>query len=102
MLTALFIILMFAVFGKLILLASKASWGILKVLLTISIFPLCVIGLFVSGLVYICLLYTSHEVSYMKAVCGRVKTNVKSSFSVVDQIFDLCFVSYLGDQASGN
>ena len=40
MLTALFIILMFAVFGKLILLAFKASWGILKVLLTIIIFPL--------------------------------------------------------------
>ena len=37
MLTALFIILMFAVFGKLILFAFKASWGILKVLLTIII-----------------------------------------------------------------
>ena len=35
MLTALFIILMFAVFGKLILLAFKASWGILKVLLSV-------------------------------------------------------------------
>ena len=53
MLTALFIILMFAVFGKLILFAFKASWGILKVLLTIIIFPLFLIGLFVSGLVYI-------------------------------------------------
>ena len=51
MLTALFIILMFAVFGKLILLAFKASWGILKVLLTIIIFPFFLIGLFVSGLV---------------------------------------------------
>ena len=40
MLTALFIILMFAVFGKLILFAFKASWGILKVLFTIIIFPL--------------------------------------------------------------
>ena len=56
MLTALFIILMFAVFGKLILLAFKASWGILKVLLTIIIFPLFLIGLFVSGLVYIALI----------------------------------------------
>ena len=51
MLTALFIILMFAVFGKLILLAFKASWGVLKV-----IFPLFLIGLFVSGLVYIALI----------------------------------------------
>lgn len=50
------IILMFAVFGKLILLAFKASWGILKVLLTIIIFPLFLIGLFVSGLVYIALI----------------------------------------------
>lgn len=48
--------LMFAVFGKLILFAFKASWGILKVLLTIIIFPLFLIGLFVSGLVYIALI----------------------------------------------
>ena len=54
MLTALFIILMFAVFGKLILFAFKASWGILKVLLTIIIFPLFLIGLFVSGLNLVC------------------------------------------------
>lgn len=46
MLTALFIILMFAVFGKMIIFAFKASWGILKVLLTIIIFPLFLIGLF--------------------------------------------------------
>ena len=36
--------------------AFKASWGILKVLLTIIIFPLFLIGLFVSGLVYIALI----------------------------------------------
>ena len=56
MLTALFIILMFAVFGKMIIFAFKASWGILKVLLTIVIFPLFLIGLFFSGLVYIALI----------------------------------------------
>lgn len=56
MLTALFIILMFAVFGKMIIFAFKASWGILKVLLTIIIFPLFLVGLFVSGLVYIALI----------------------------------------------
>ena len=56
MLTALFIILMFAVFGKMIIFAFKASWGILKVLLTIIIFPLFLIGLFFSGLVYIALI----------------------------------------------
>ena len=56
MLTALFIILMFAVFGKMIIFAFKASWGILKVLLTIIIFPLFLIGLIFSGLVYIALI----------------------------------------------
>ena len=56
MLTALFIILMFAVFGKMIIFAFKASWGILKVLLTIIILPLFLIGLFLSGLVYIALI----------------------------------------------
>lgn len=56
MLTALFIILMFAVFDKMIIFAFKASWGILKVLLTIIIFPLFLIGLFFSGLVYIALI----------------------------------------------
>lgn len=56
MLTALFIILIFAVFGKMIIFAFKASWGILKVLLTIIIFPLFLIGLFFSGLVYIALI----------------------------------------------
>ena len=56
MLTALFINLMFAVFGKMIIFAFKASWGILKVLLTIIIFPLFLIGLFFSGLVYIALI----------------------------------------------
>ena len=56
MLTALFIIFMFAVFGKMIIFAFKASWGILKVLLTIIIFPLFLIGLFFSGLVYIALI----------------------------------------------
>lgn len=56
MLTALFIILMFAVFGKMIIFAFKASWGILKVLLTIIIFPLFLIGLFFSGMVYIALI----------------------------------------------
>ena len=56
MLTAVCIILLFAVLRKLILLTFKASWGILKVLLTIIIFPLFLIGLFVSGLVYIALI----------------------------------------------
>ena len=42
-----------------------------------------------------------HEMTYMKAVCGRVKTDIENSFSFVDQFFDLFFVCNLGDQASG-
>ena len=75
MLTALFIILMFAVFGKLILFAFKASWGILKVLLTIIIFPLFLIGLFVSGLVYIALtlLVIAGIVSVVKSLTEKLQ-----------------------------
>ena len=39
--------------------------------------------------------------SYMKAVCGRVKSDIESSLSVVDQFFNLFFVCNLGDKASG-
>ena len=41
-----------------------------------------------------------HEMSYMKAVCGRVKADIESSFTVVYHFFDLIFVCYLGNQAS--
>ena len=74
MLTALFIILMFAVFGKMIIFAFKASWGILKVLLMIIIFPLFLIGLFVSGLVYIALilLVIAGIVSVVKSLAQKL------------------------------
>ena len=39
--------------------------------------------------------------TYMKAVCGRVKTDIENGFSFIDQFFDLFFVCNLGDQASG-
>ena len=43
-----------------------------------------------------------HEMSYMKAVCGRIKSDVECCFSIVDQFFDFFFVGYLGDQTTGN
>lgn len=55
MLTLIFIFLMFAVFGKLILLAIKATWGITKVLVSFVIFPIVLIGLVIGGLVNIAL-----------------------------------------------
>ena len=36
--------------------------------------------------------------TYMKAVCGRVKTDIENGFSFIDQFFDLFFVCNLGDQ----
>ena len=33
-----------------------------------------------------------HEMSHMKAVCGRIKTDVEGSLSVIDQFLDLLFI----------
>ena len=53
MLTLLFIICFFAVFGKLLMFGIKAAWGISKFLLTIVLLPVILIGLVVGGLVYL-------------------------------------------------
>ena len=55
MLTFLFIVLMFGVFGKLLVFAIKATWGITKIIVNIVFLPLVIIGLFVSGLTYVAL-----------------------------------------------
>lgn len=56
MITFIFVILMLAVFGKLIGWAIRAAWGITKVILTIVFFPLILIGLFFSGAIYVALI----------------------------------------------
>lgn len=54
MLTGLiFTILMLVVFGKLILFAIKATWGITKILFAIVFLPLILIGMAIAGLFYI-------------------------------------------------
>lgn len=54
MLTGLiFTILMLVVFGKLILFAIKATWGIAKILFAIVFLPLILIGMAIAGLFYI-------------------------------------------------
>lgn len=53
MLTLLFMVLMIVVFGKLLIFALKASWGIAKVLLTIVFLPLILVCLVLAGLVYV-------------------------------------------------
>lgn len=55
MLTALFIILMIWIFGKMIGLAFKATWGIAKILFNLVLLPVFLIGLAVAGFIYIAL-----------------------------------------------
>ena len=55
MLTILFLILMIAVFGKLIWLAIRAAWGITKVLFSIVFLPIVLIALALSGLIVVAL-----------------------------------------------
>lgn len=53
MLGVIFAILMLALCGKLIMLAIKASWGIFKVLVCIVFFPVILVVLFASGLIWL-------------------------------------------------
>lgn len=53
MLTLLFVICMFGIFGKLIGLAFKMTWGIAKVLFTLVFLPVILIGLAVGGLLVV-------------------------------------------------
>ena len=53
--TLLFIFLMFGVFGKLIGLAVRATWGITKIFFRLIFLPVVLIGLVLAGLMYIAL-----------------------------------------------
>ena len=55
MLTFLFFVLLFGIFGKLIWLAVKAAWGISKIVFSMVFLPVVVLVLFFSGLVYVAL-----------------------------------------------
>lgn len=50
MLTLLFIVLIFAVFGKLLAFAIRATWGITKIVFTVVLFPLILIAMVFAGL----------------------------------------------------
>lgn len=50
MLTLIFIVLILAVFGKLLAFAIKATWGITKIVFTVVLFPLVLIALVFAGL----------------------------------------------------
>lgn len=53
MLTLLFVICMFGIFGKLIGLAFKMTWGIAKVLFTLVFLPVILVGLTMGGLLVV-------------------------------------------------
>ena len=53
MLTLIFIICMFVVFGKIAMLALKGAWGMTKVLVTLIFLPIILIGMLFKGLIVI-------------------------------------------------
>lgn len=53
MLTLLFMICMFGIFGKLLVFGLKATWGLSKLLLTVIFFPLILVGMVVGGLIHL-------------------------------------------------
>lgn len=55
MLTLLFVILMLVIFGKIAGFALKAAWGISKIICTIVLLPLFLIGLVFMGFIGIAL-----------------------------------------------
>ncbi|MBU5681835.1 hypothetical protein [Blautia sp. MSJ-9] len=72
MLTLVFICLMIGVFGKLIGLAFKMTWGIAKVLFTLVFLPFVLIALTIGGLVTIALPLVV-VVGIISLVCGVVR-----------------------------
>lgn len=56
MLTLLFVVLLLTIFGKLLIFAIKAAWGITKILLNIVLLPFIIIGMFAGGLTYLALI----------------------------------------------
>lgn len=55
MLTFIFIIMMLVVFGKILGFAIRATWGISKIIFSVVLIPLFLVGLVLKGLVTIAL-----------------------------------------------
>lgn len=53
MLTLLFIILLFSVFGKLLGFALRATWGMTRIIFSIIFLPLTLVGMVFIGLIHI-------------------------------------------------
>lgn len=50
-----FIVLMFLVFGKILGFAFKAAWGVTKIICTVVLLPLFLLGLVLQGLIAVAL-----------------------------------------------
>lgn len=55
MLTLIFLVLMITIFGKIIGLACKATWGLTKILFTVVLLPVFLVVLVIAGFMYIAL-----------------------------------------------
>ncbi len=55
MLSVLFYIFLFIIFGKMIGFAFRASWNILKVMVFLIFLPLTLVALVLGGLIYVAL-----------------------------------------------
>ena len=55
MLELIFTILMFVVFGKILIFALRATWGITKILFSVVLLPIILIILVLSGLITLAL-----------------------------------------------
>lgn len=53
MLTAVCMILIFLVFGKILWFAIKAAWGISKIIVSVVLLPLFLIGLVLKGVFFL-------------------------------------------------
>ena len=56
MLSFVFVVLMFVVFGKMLKFAIKATWGIAKIVVSLILLPFVLLGLALSGLIMFALL----------------------------------------------
>ena len=56
MLTLLFLFLMFSVCGSLVHMAFKLAWGATKVIFAIVFFPIILIGLALSGFIFVAII----------------------------------------------
>ena len=55
MMTLIFTFLMIVVFSKILIFAARAAWGISKIIVSLVLLPVCLVGLVLAGLVQIAL-----------------------------------------------